>query len=336
MRRGFVLGKFMPPHEGHMRLCETARSMVDLLTILVCWLPNDPIPGPLRLAWMRELFPSARVVGHGDPVPQAPAEHPEFWSIWRRIVLAAHPEPIDLVFAGEAYGARLAVELGAGFFMVPRRPHHASGTAVRDDPWRHWDALPPPIRGHFAHTVVLHGAESTGKTQLAQRLARHFATDWVPEYARAHCASRNGPLVAADLVEIAGRQSGAISAGRRFCNRRLIADTDALATAAWSKMLLGSVPAGIREHPTADLYLLLDDDVPWQDDGTRYFADPERRRAFAALCRSALDEAAVPYVLLSGDWGARFAAAVAAVERESMARPAGFEPHAGGRRQTGA
>ena len=108
MTRGFVLGKFMPPHEGHVLLCDTARRLVDELTILVCWLPDDPIPGPLRLAWMRELFPTCRVIGHDAPVPQQPADHPDFWPIWRGIVKAAHPEPIDRVFAGQDYGMRLA------------------------------------------------------------------------------------------------------------------------------------------------------------------------------------------------------------------------------------
>ncbi|MGZ8360309.1 MAG: adenylyltransferase/cytidyltransferase family protein, partial [Allosphingosinicella sp.] len=101
MSRGFVLGKFMPPHAGHVFLVETARTLVDELTILVCWLPDDPIPGEARLAWMRELFPHCRVVGHGALVPQAPDEHPDFWPIWRRIVREAHPEPIDTVFASE-------------------------------------------------------------------------------------------------------------------------------------------------------------------------------------------------------------------------------------------
>ena len=31
---------------------------------------------------------------------------------------------------------------------------------------------------------------------------------------------------------------------------------------------------------TADLYLLLDIDVPWVDDGTRFFGDEDRRRLF--------------------------------------------------------
>ena len=32
--------------------------------------------------------------------------------------------------------------------------------------------------------VVLFGPESTGKTTLSEKLARHYSTVWVPEYAR--------------------------------------------------------------------------------------------------------------------------------------------------------
>jgi len=320
MRRGFLLGKFMPPHAGHMRLCETASRIVDDLTILVCWLADDPIPGPLRLDWMRELFPRARIVGHGEAVPQAPDEHPRFWEIWRQIVREAQPEPIDLVFAGEDYGARLALEAGAAFVPVPRLARHPSATEIRRAPWRHWDALPPPVRGHFAGTICLVGAESTGKTVLAERLARHFATDWVPEYGRVHCDLHGRDLAARDLVAIAERQSAAIAAARRWCDRRVFADTDALATGVWSEMLLGHVPDGVRGHPLSDLYLLLDDDVPWLDDGTRYFRDAERRRAFSERTRRALEEAEAAFVTIRGGWDERFAAAASAVER--MAPPA--------------
>ena len=50
--RGFVLGKFMPPHQGHVLLCDFARAYCETLTILVCSLESEPIPGRLRHAWM--------------------------------------------------------------------------------------------------------------------------------------------------------------------------------------------------------------------------------------------------------------------------------------------
>ena len=75
--RGFVLGKFMPPHAGHLYLCDFARAYVGELTILVCSLPDDPIPGDLRHAWMKELCPSARVVHCQEILPQLPEDDPK-------------------------------------------------------------------------------------------------------------------------------------------------------------------------------------------------------------------------------------------------------------------
>jgi NadR type nicotinamide-nucleotide adenylyltransferase len=315
MTNGFVLGKFMPPHAGHVLLCDTARRLVDRLTILVCWLPDDPIPGPLRLAWMRELFPDCRVIGHDAIVPQQPGDDPDFWPIWREIVKTAHPEPIDRVFAGEDYGARLAEEVGAEFVLVGPRVHPGlSGTAVRADPWGHWRQLPAPVRAHYARTICLHGPESTGKSVLSERLAGHFGTIWTPEYGRVHCELFGFDLDAAGLVTIAGVQQAMIAASLPWCDRRLIVDTDALTTAAWSIMILGHIPEELVMGPLADLYLLTDIDVPWQDDGTRYFPDDERRRAFMRACRDVLDRAGANWVEISGSWEERFARSVAAIE----------------------
>src|SRR5687768_9683832 len=76
---GMLLGKFMPPHLGHVYLCEFARSYVRDLTIIVGTLPSEPIPGELRYAWMKELFPDVRVVHLAEELPQYPHEHPDFW-----------------------------------------------------------------------------------------------------------------------------------------------------------------------------------------------------------------------------------------------------------------
>jgi cytidyltransferase-like protein len=80
---GFLLGKFLPPHRGHQYLIEFARNYVDRLTVLVCTIQQEPIPGPLRYQWMCEAFPGVDLVHHTDELPQAPEEHPQFWDIWR-------------------------------------------------------------------------------------------------------------------------------------------------------------------------------------------------------------------------------------------------------------
>ena len=52
VKRGFILGKFMPPHAGHITLIQSAKALVDELTILLCSLPDDPIPGGHAEIWL--------------------------------------------------------------------------------------------------------------------------------------------------------------------------------------------------------------------------------------------------------------------------------------------
>jgi HTH-type transcriptional repressor of NAD biosynthesis genes len=318
--RGFLLGKFMPPHAGHVLMCETAAAQVTELTILVCWLPDDPIPGPLRLQWMRELFPNARVIGHDAVVPQTPEEHPEFWPIWRGIVKAAHPEPIDRVFASEPYGERLAAEVAAVFHPIDpgRLGMPVSGEAVRADPWGHWDSLPAPVKPYFARTICLHGPESTGKSTLAAALARHYATLFVPEYGRTWCDWHGSDCRMEDLLAIARTHDAMTRSMLRWCNRRLFLDTDPLMTAVWAEMMLG------RRDPwfdswsgTADLYLLLDIDAAWIDDGTRLFGDPKARARFMALCREVLEQRGVRWTMISGPPESRLEQAIAIIDGQA-------------------
>lgn len=321
MTRGFLLGKFMPPHNGHILLCEVAAALCDELTILVCWLPDDPIPGEQRLAWMRELFPRATVIGHGAPVPQTPEEHPDFWPIWRTLIRDAHPERIDLVFASERYGARLAEELGARFRPVDpgRDAVPISASAIRANPWKQWRHLPAPVRAHYARRICLHGPESTGKSELASRLARHFNTLFVPEYGRTWWEAAGPDLVMPDLLVIASTHEAMTHAMLRQCNRRLIVDTDPLLTAVWADMLFGKRdPWFDAWHDTADLYLLLDIDLPWIDDGTRYFGGADERRRFFDLARRELDRRGVPWALVGGQGEARFENALAAIAEAGL------------------
>ncbi len=318
MTRGFLLGKFMPPHLGHVALCDFARAYCDELTVLVCTRPSEPIDGTARFAWMRELCPGARVVHYDREVPQEPSEHPDFWDIWRGIARAAHPEAIDFVFASEEYGARLAHELRADFvpFDPKRLTLPVSATQVRDDPFAAWRFLPPPVRAHYVKTVCLHGPESTGKSTLSAALAAHFDTVAAPEYGRTYCEVFGSECDEDDLRAIVRGHVAQDFAARREANKLLVLDTDAVETAVWADMLLGRRPADLDSVArTADLYLLCDIDVPWTFDGTRYshLAAMEERKRFFALCRDELERRRLPYVLVSGPHETRLKTAVDAI-----------------------
>ncbi len=228
---GFLLGKFLPPHRGHQYLIEFARAYVDRLTVLVCSIARESIPGDLRYRWMCESFPGIAFVHHTDEIPQAPEEHPQFWDIWRTSIRRHVPGPIDYVFASEGYGWRLAEELGARFVPVDiaRRNVPVSGRAIRDDPMTHWEALLPAVRPYYLKRVCV---LDDVRPSLADALTAEFRTVCVHRYD----GSRDSG---------SGRaRSAAEAALSRQANRVLICEADA-ATATL-----------LAEEPRFDLYLV--------------------------------------------------------------------------------
>lgn len=332
-RHGIVLGKFLPPHLGHVYLVDFARRYADELTVIVGSLAAEPIAGELRRDWARELFPDSEVLHLTDENPQDPSEHPEFWRIWRESLRRILKKPVDLVFASERYGHRLAHELDATFVAVDplRTVIPVSGTAIRNDPLRHFAYLPPCVRAYFVRRVCIFGPESTGKSTLARELAAHFDTIAVPEYARTYLTARADaamalvgapaslpptplPVYVHDMEPIARGQLAAEAALARQASRVLFCDTDVLTTQLWSETLFGTCTPWLREQAQRaryDLTLLCDVDVPWVADPVRYL--PGERESFFNRCQAALAAAGRPYVVLRGSWEERRRCAIAAV-----------------------
>lgn len=308
MRRGLVLGKFLPYHAGHAHLIATARAAVDELTVLVCSIAREPIPGALRYRWVRDSHPDCRVVHVAEEVPQAPDDDPAFWPIWTELI-ARHAGEVDVVFTSEPYGDELAYRLGARHVAVDpgRCAFPVSGSAIRADPLAHWRFVPREVRPWFARRVVLLGTESVGKTTLAARLAADFETAWVPEYGRLYCETRPAESLSED-------EMGAIAWGQatwedelaRDANRVLICDTDLHTTATWSDIICGTRPPWLTAAARArryDLVLLLEPDVPWVHDGTRVLED--RRQRHHEMIRRELESAGREYVSLGGSFDQR-------------------------------
>ena len=165
-------------------------------------------------------------------------------------------------------------------------------------------------------SICLHGPESTGKSTMAPRLAQHFDTTCIAEFGRTYCETFGIDLTMADLIMIAHAHDAKVKAALASGDHPVILDTDPLMTAVWADMLFG------RRDPwfdawqgTADLYLLFDIDLPWEEDGTRMFGTTALRRRFFDLSRAELDRRGVPWALVSGQGSHRYLNALRAIER---------------------
>jgi HTH-type transcriptional regulator, transcriptional repressor of NAD biosynthesis genes len=314
---GMILGKFMPIHKGHQYLIDFALGQVDHLTLLVGSLSNEPIPGHLRYHWVKELYPQAEVRHVTDENPQYPHEHPQFWEIWVSSIRKFIPTGPDVVFTSESYGEELARRLGAIHLLcdLTRSSVPISATEIRENPYTNWHFLPEPVRAYYAKRVVIYGPESTGKTTLAEKLAAHYNTVWVPEYARGYLDKKGSWVEPCDIPYIAEGQLQTEDLLARHANRLLICDTDLITTTIYSQHYFGECPVWIKQQADEreyDLYLLLDIDVDWVEDWQR--PDPNNRQYFFERFKSELEKRGRKYAVISGSYEERFERALKEID----------------------
>ncbi len=184
------------------------------------------------------------------------------------------------------------------------------------------DTAPLPV----IRRVRLLGGESTGKSTLADLLARRFETAWVLEWGRPYSDPKDhsGELwTTADFIEIATRQNQLEDLTARRADRILVCDTDAMTTGIWHVEYLGRRDPAVDRlgaDRRYDLSLLLEPDIPWRQDGMRD-SDRARRRQQAALVER-LGELGQTAVTISGDLDDRLRTAEQVVGRTLGVSPA--------------
>lgn len=174
--------------------------------------------------------------------------------------------------------------------------------------------------GRTVH-VCFTGVESTGKTRLAERLARRLDAVLMPEYGREHAETIGtdfNPDVLRSIARIHAERRDRLLATRPPI---LIEDTDVVMTAAWFRMLHGHRDPYLSSLPApADLHLLFAPDTPWVADGTRQFVGRDRL-AFQAVIEDELALRHIEPVLIMGSWQQREAQVLAAITRRLDSLP---------------
>lgn len=172
-----------------------------------------------------------------------------------------------------------------------------------------------------AVVLALVGAESTGKSTLAQTLHQALAdhtglnTTWVPEVLREWCDATGRTPRIDEQRGIAEEQARRIE---QACldHDVVVCDTTPLMTAVYHRQVFGdrSLDAfGLnwqREH--CDLTLLTALDLPWQADGLQRDG-PQVRTPVDATLRELLLGHALPFALVHGLGEQRLASALDAV-----------------------
>lgn len=237
-KHGLVIGKFMPFHKGHEYLVRFANYNCEQLTVIVDCFKGQQLSPAIRAKWIKEQFPNVNVISLEKEMPQDPIETPDFWNIWVT-ELKKHVPNVDLLCASMEYGYQLSQELHCAFKPLDfeRSSINISATQIKTDPFKYWDFLSDSTKEYYVKKICFIGPESTGKSTIGQKLANHFNTVYVPEYAKTVIAGQNGDFFEQNVEDCAISQIQTEKALARISNKIMFCDSCALTTIAWCKVL---------------------------------------------------------------------------------------------------
>ena len=322
---GLVVGRFLPLQLGHRFAIECAHAQVERLHVVVLAQERDALPVRERVAGIRACRPDARVTS----LLVSPAADGTLDLSSLRTHLGHVPEVVfgagrNARNAARALDARwlpidpARIAIPRGSAALRGNPDRAlaanSKEAARGNGWV--DVAPdttPCLR------IALVGAESTGKSTLAGRLARALGGTVVPEHAEvlltAGVCDRDA-LRTRDFEDFARGQATMEDTLARLRGGLLWCDSDLLTTRLYAERLIGACPAWIEAESESRSYALTLVSAPggvWEDAPHR--VDRSGVEAFHARLTRELAQSRRAVMVLEGDYESRYQDALAAIQR---------------------
>jgi HTH-type transcriptional regulator, transcriptional repressor of NAD biosynthesis genes len=335
MSVGFIGGKFLPLHQGHVYAIVHASSMVDELYVVLSHsqirdkelckeTKMDYIPPQIRLRWLSQLtrdMPHVKVVSIEDHEGNDDYD----WKKGAQLIKEAIGKQIDYVFSSESEYNDIFKELypdSKHVMIDPERSHvPISATAIRNEGvYRYWEFIPDFVKPNFIKKVVVVGTESCGKSTLTKNLAKIYNTTYVEEYGRTVCEKLGGCegiMVKEDYQKIAyGHKMKEIEAIER-ANKVVFIDTEVIVTQFYSNLYNDEHQPVLDEMAKLqdyDLWLYLEPDVKWVDDGLRVHGEDEVRDQNNQHLKALLEKQNINDKTLNGDYMSRLKGAIDSIE----------------------
>ncbi|MEI7718359.1 MAG: multifunctional transcriptional regulator/nicotinamide-nucleotide adenylyltransferase/ribosylnicotinamide kinase NadR [archaeon] len=321
---GFIGGKFLPFHLGHVYVILAASNLVDELYVVLSSSKNRDkelcardgikyMPAEVRLSWIGESLSNLdniKVIHIEDDHWDSDYD----WEEGANMIKKAIGKPIDFVFSSEnSYNDFFKKYYPDSKHIVvddKRKTVTISATEMRKNLYDHWDKLPNCVRSFFTKKIAIVGTESCGKSTLAKKLAKFYNTEFVHEVGRDFCEKYSNQLTAEMFNYIAMEHLLLQRKKAEECNKLLFVDSDAVITQYYLDMYFNGKKSELIEHiiklQDYDLVIYLEPDVKWVADGTRFAGEEEVRKKNNEKLKKMFGERGIEFVSINGSYEERF------------------------------
>ena len=202
-----------------------------------------------------------------------------------------------------------------------------SSTEIRQNPYKYFEYLPNIVKKYYTKKVCIIGTESCGKTTLVRNLANIFNTSHVEEAGRYICDDAGGIDNMQEyhyfniLIEHKKDEEEALN----FANKVLLIDTDALITLYYYNLGFNKknelnknfnlLAETLNKFNNYDLYIFLEPDVKWVQDGTRTYGDDKVRIKNNKKLKELLKKNNIKYISITGNYEERYEKSVIEIKK---------------------
>jgi len=177
--------------------------------------------------------------------------------------------------------------------------------------------------------IVVIGPESTGKSTLCEKLAAHYQTAWVEEYAREYLLKNGTEYSFENLLDVAKGQIAneeRVADSLKAANKSetgnlkpaIFVDTDMYVMKVWCEFVFEKCHHWILNRIVErkyDLYLLCNIDIPWIKDELREYPDLVTREKLYHHYKDIMVNQNVPWVDISGNYEERLQKAIQSIDK---------------------
>ena len=301
---GLFMDSFPILHKGHELCIKYAKSKVDRLITVIYNSESSKIPLQIRTDWLRRIYPDMEIIAswidfEGNQTSEVQIELLKKILKERKISEFATTEN-GLEHLCKTFGCEDIIKQSI------KEKMQKAVSIIQQNSYKGLGYVDDIVYRDLITKVAFVGAQSTGKSTIAEAMAKKYNTSFMYEYGRYHwdVYQKDRIETIEQIEEITERHIAMEDERIKTANNFFFSDTCPIVTLRYAYDWHGKASEKLLKYAGEaekryDIFFLCGDDIPYADTPER--DGIEQRKSFQSQIKSELLLRKIPYIELQGN-----------------------------------